>query len=65
MDDKEPFSTRISSVIKRKFQAKCKADGYKGNEALEALMSGYAEGIIVIKKTLTCEIIESGNKEKE
>lgn len=54
------FATPIDESIQNEFRLKCKQEGYKMNEVVEILMSGYISGQIQIEKEISYKIHQSG-----
>ena len=54
------FATPIDESIQNEFRLKCKQEGYKMNEVVEILMSGYISGQIQIEKEIFYKIHQSG-----
>ena len=55
------FATPIDEIIQEEFKAKCKRDGFKMNEIVEILMSGYISGEIQIRKEISYRIHQKEN----
>lgn len=58
---KKNFATPIDEEIVEKFKAKCKQEGYKMNEVVEILMTGYVNGDIQIRKEISYKIHQKEN----
>ena len=54
------FATPIDESIQNEFRLKCKQEGYKMNEVVEILMSGYISGQIQIEKEISYKVHQSG-----
>lgn len=55
------FATPIDEEILDRFKEKCKQEGYKLNETIEVLMSGYVDGRIRIEKEIKYIIHQEEN----
>ena len=60
-ESKEVELYQISFLIQEEFKAKCKRDGFKMNEIVEILMSGYISGEIQIRKEISYRIHQKEN----
>ena len=47
---RKTFATPVEESIQNEFKIECKKQGYKQNEVIEVLMSGFCNGDIQIKK---------------
>lgn len=52
------FATPVEESIQNDFKVECKNQGYKQNEVIEALMTGFINGEIRIKKEISYKIIQ-------
>lgn len=50
------FATPVDEDLQNEFKAECKKQGYKMNEVIEILMTGYVKGDIQIKKEISYKI---------
>lgn len=50
---KRTFATPIDEVLQNEFKAECKKQGYKMNEVMEILMSGFINGNIQIERKVS------------
>lgn len=55
------FATPIDERILESFKKKCKQEGYKLNEVIEVLMSGYVDERIKIEKEIKYIIRQEEN----
>lgn len=55
---RKTFATPVEESIQTDFKMKCKNQGYKQNEIIEALMSGFINGEIQIQKTISYKITQ-------
>lgn len=55
------FATPIDEEILDRFKEKCKQEGYKLNEVIEVLMSGYVDERIKIEKEIKYIIRQEEN----
>lgn len=55
---RKTFATPVEESIQNEFKMKCKNQGYKQNEIIEALMSGFINGEIQIQKTISYKITQ-------
>lgn len=60
MASKKTFATPIDEKLQKEFRTKCKQDGFKMNEVIEILMSGYIDGQIQIEKEISYKIHQLG-----
>lgn len=58
---RETYAALIEKSLKDSFKEECKRQGYKQNEVLEILMTGFVDGSIQIEKKITYKI----NQRKE
>lgn len=56
------FATPVEELIQDEFKIECKNQGFKQNEVIEALMTGFINGEIQIKKEVSYSIIQQGKK---
>lgn len=56
MAARKPFATPVDEDLQNEFKAECKKQGYKMNEVIEILMTGYVNGDIQIKKEVSYKI---------
>ncbi|WP_143322630.1 hypothetical protein [Clostridium sp. HBUAS56010] len=59
---RKTFATPVEETIQEEFKTACKEQGFKINEAIEALMEGFASGNIQIKKEISYRISQQDNK---
>ncbi len=52
------FATPVEESIQENFKIECKSQGYKQNEVIEALMTGFINGDIQIKKEISYKIVQ-------
>lgn len=52
------FATPVEEVIQDEFKIECRNQGFKQNEVIEALMTGFINGEIQIKKEISYKIIQ-------
>lgn len=52
------FATPVEESIQNDFKIECKNQGYKQNEVIEALMTGFINGEIQIEKKVSYKIIQ-------
>lgn len=52
------FATPVEESIQNDFKIECKKQGYKQNEVIEALMTGFINGEIQIEKKISYKIIQ-------
>lgn len=52
------FATPVEETIQDKFKIECKNQGFKQNEVIEALMTGFINGEIQIKKEVSYTILQ-------
>ena len=55
---RKTFATPVEETIHNAFSAECKKLGFKLYEAIEALMSGFVDGKIQIKKNISYDIYQ-------
>ena len=58
---KKNFATPIDEETIEEFKTKCKQEGYKMNEVVEILMTGYVSGDIQIRKEISYKIHQKEN----
>ncbi len=51
------FATPVEESIQNDFKIECRKQGYKQNEVIEALMTGFINGEIKIRKEISYKII--------
>ena len=56
MAERKNFATPIDEDIQNEFRTECKKQGYKLNEVIEALMTGFIRGDIQIEKEVSYKI---------
>lgn len=56
MAERKNFATPIDEDIQNEFRSECKKQGYKLNEVIEALMTGFIRGDIQIEKEISYKI---------
>ena len=61
---RKTFATPVEESIQNDFKIACKKQGYKQNEVIEALMAGFSNGEIQIKKKISYEIIQREKQKK-
>lgn len=54
---RKPFNTPVDTEIQTEFKNKCKQQGIKYNDAIEAMMQAFIEGKIKINKKTILDII--------
>ncbi|MFR0074357.1 MAG: hypothetical protein ACLRVD_08360 [Blautia caecimuris] len=52
------FATPVEESIQNDFKIECKNQGYKQNEVIEALMTGFIKGEIKVEKKISYKIIQ-------
>ena len=52
------FATPVEESIQENFKIEDKSQGYKQNEVIEALMTGFINGDIQIKKEISYKIVQ-------
>lgn len=52
------FASPVEETIQDKFKIECKNQGFKQNEVIEALMTGFINGEIQIKKEVSYKILQ-------
>lgn len=55
------FATPVEESIQNEFKFECKNQGYKQNEVIEALMTGFINGDIKIEKEIRYRIVQRKN----
>lgn len=58
---KKNFATPVDKKILEEFKSKCKKEGYKMNELIEILMTGYTNGNIQVEKEISYKIHQKEN----
>lgn len=53
---KKNFGAPVEEKLQSDFKETCKQNGLKQNEVLEAMMQGYVEGKIKVRKKIVYEI---------
>lgn len=56
MAERKNFATPVDEDIQNEFRSECKKQGYKLNEVIEALMTGFIRGDIQIEKEISYKI---------
>lgn len=53
---RKTFATPIDEQLQDEFKAECKKQGYKMNEVVEILLSGFVKGDIQIQKEIVYKV---------
>lgn len=61
MATRKTFATPVDEDLQNEFRAECKKQGYKMNEVVEILMTGFINGNIQIKKEISYKIHQKEN----
>lgn len=61
MATRKTFATPVDEDLQNEFRAECKKQGYKMNEVVEILMTGFINGDIQIKKEISYKIHQKEN----
>lgn len=59
---KKTFATPVEEEIQEDFKVECKNQGFKMNEVIEILMTGFVNGDIQIKKEISYKIKQDSKK---
>ena len=59
-----PFNTPVDAEIQTKFKNKCKLQGIKYNDAIEAMMQAFVEGKIIINTKTVLNVGYKDNPEE-
>lgn len=52
------FATPVEESIQNDFKIECKKQGYRQNEVIEALMTGFVNGEIKVEKKISYKIVQ-------
>ena len=55
------FATPVEESIQNEFKLECRNQGYKQNEVIEVLMTGFINGDIKIEKEIRYRIVQRKN----
>lgn len=58
---RKTFATPVDENLQNEFRTECKKQGYKMNEVVEILMTGFVNGDIQIKKEISYKIHQKEN----
>lgn len=61
MATRKTFATPVDEDLQNEFKTTCKEQGYKMNEVVEILMSGFIKGDIQIEKEISYKIHQKEN----
>lgn len=61
MAARKTFATPVDEDLQNEFRIECKKQGYKMNEVVEILMTGFVNGDIQIKKEISYKIHQKEN----
>lgn len=61
MAARKNFATPVDEELQNDFKSECKKQGYKMNEVIEILMTGFVNGDIKIKKEISYKIHQEEN----
>ena len=62
MAARKTFATPDDEDLQNEFKTECKKQGYKMNEVVEILMTGFVNGDIQIRKEISYKIHQKENK---